>query len=111
MTVGQLNFSRTGYGIGSLLMRTYRSPAHEFLNKRVLVTGGTKGIGEAVVKRMLAGGAMVLTTARSRPPFPATDTSDRFIQADVSTREGAELVIKATLERLGGLDILINSVG
>ena len=57
----------------------------EFSNKRVLVTGGTKGIGEAVVKRMVAGGARVLTTARTRP---ATITSDRFIQADVSTGEG-----------------------
>ena len=81
--------------------------ATEFAGKRVLVTGGTKGIGEAVVKRMAAGGARVLTTARS----PSADPSDRFIQADVSTKDGTDLVIKATLQRLGGLDILINSVG
>jgi NAD(P)-dependent dehydrogenase (short-subunit alcohol dehydrogenase family) len=36
---------------------------------------------------------------------------EQFIQADVSTREGADRVIKTTLDRLGGLDILINSVG
>jgi NAD(P)-dependent dehydrogenase (short-subunit alcohol dehydrogenase family) len=34
-----------------------------------------------------------------------------FIQADISTRAGADQVIETTLERLGGLDILINSVG
>jgi NAD(P)-dependent dehydrogenase (short-subunit alcohol dehydrogenase family) len=80
----------------------------EFAGKRALVTGGTKGIGAAVVARLARGAATVLTTARS---LPAGGSSDRFIQADVSTREGADRVIKATLDRLGGLDILINSVG
>jgi NAD(P)-dependent dehydrogenase (short-subunit alcohol dehydrogenase family) len=79
----------------------------EFAQKRVLVTGGTKGIGAAVANRIASGGARVLTTARSVP----TGSADDFIQADVSTRDGAEKVIKTTLDRLGGLDILINSVG
>lgn len=80
----------------------------EFASKRVLVTGGTKGIGAAVVNRFTAGGATVLTTARS---VPAGDDGLRIIQADVSTADGAEKVIRTTLERLGGLDILVNSVG
>jgi NAD(P)-dependent dehydrogenase (short-subunit alcohol dehydrogenase family) len=80
----------------------------EFTGKRVLVTGGTKGIGAAVVKRLASAGAEVLTTARS---VPTAGRSDTLIQADVSTRAGADRVIEATLDRLGGLDILINSVG
>jgi NAD(P)-dependent dehydrogenase (short-subunit alcohol dehydrogenase family) len=84
------------------------STAADFQGKRVLVTGGTKGIGAAVVQRLAAGRATVLTTARS---IPADITSDQFIQADVSTREGCDRVIQSTLEQLGGLDILINSVG
>src|ERR1700732_4339931 len=80
----------------------------EFNGKRALVTGGTKGIGEAVVKRLVRGGATVITTARS---LPAGGTPERFVQADVSTPEGVDQVIKTTLDRLGGLDILINSVG
>ena len=80
----------------------------EFAGKRALVTGGTKGIGEAVVDRLIRGGAMVVTAGRS---IPAGGSSDRFIQADLSTREGASKVLQATLERLGGLDILIHCVG
>lgn len=80
----------------------------EFSGKRVLVTGGTRGIGQAVVDRLLRGAATVLTTARS---IPARGSRDRFIEADLSTRQGADRVVEATLERLGGLDILINSVG
>jgi NAD(P)-dependent dehydrogenase (short-subunit alcohol dehydrogenase family) len=82
--------------------------ATEFNGKRALVTGGTKGIGEAVVNRLVHGGATVITTARS---VPAGGTPERFVRADVSTREGVDQVIKITIERLGGLDILINSVG
>jgi NAD(P)-dependent dehydrogenase (short-subunit alcohol dehydrogenase family) len=80
----------------------------EFKGKRVLVTGGTKGIGEAIVNRLIRGGATVVATARS---VSAGVPQDRFIQADISMREGAHQVIETTLERLGGLDILINSVG
>jgi NAD(P)-dependent dehydrogenase (short-subunit alcohol dehydrogenase family) len=80
----------------------------EFKGKRVLVTGGTKGIGEAIVSRLVRGGATVVAMARS---VPAGVPQEWFIQADISTRKGADQVIETTLERLGGLDILINSVG
>src|SRR5207249_2887659 len=82
--------------------------ANEFADKRILVTGGTKGIGEAVVNRLRRGGGTMLATARS---VPAGGNPEQFIQADVSTRAGADQVIKATLDRLGGLDILVNAVG
>jgi NAD(P)-dependent dehydrogenase (short-subunit alcohol dehydrogenase family) len=83
-------------------------PAGDFNGRRILVTGGTKGIGEAIVNRLILGGGTVMTTARS---IPAGALSDRFIQADVSKRDGVDQVIRTILDRLGGLDILIHNVG
>ena len=82
---------------------------NELDGKRVLVTGGTQGIGKAIVERLTGAGATVMTTARSTP----TDlqTPDLFLQADVSTAEGTAKIIKQTLDRLGGVDILVNVVG
>jgi NAD(P)-dependent dehydrogenase (short-subunit alcohol dehydrogenase family) len=80
----------------------------EFKAKRVLVTGGTRGIGEAVVRRFREGGAMVLTTARSAP---STGPVEGLIEADLSTVEGVDRVVKAVLDRLGGADIIVHNVG
>ena len=80
----------------------------DFNGGRILVTGGTKGIGEAIVNRLVRGGATVITTARS---LPAGGPPERFVQADISTREGVDQVVKAMMDRLGGLDILIHNVG
>ena len=77
--------------------------------KRALVTGGTKGVGEAVVAALREAGARVLTTARSKPTRLAH--VDDFITADVSTAEGAMAVVSAVRDRLGGVDIVVHVVG
>lgn len=81
----------------------------EFAGKRALVTGGTKGMGEAVVRRLAAGGARVATTARS--PLPESQVVELFVQADISTGEGVDKVVRGVLDRLGGVDILVSNVG
>lgn len=81
----------------------------EFAGRRVLVTGGTRGMGEAIVRRLARGGASVATTARS--PLPAGQSPALFVQADISTAQGVRDVADAVLARFGGLDILVNSVG
>jgi len=81
----------------------------EFADKRVLITGGTQGMGEAIVRRLAVGGATVATTARS--PLPEGQSPALFVQADIATPEGVERVASEVLARLGGIDILINNVG
>jgi len=57
--------------------------------RTVLVTGGTKGMGEAMVRRLQSGGVSVATTARS--PLPHDQVPDLFIQADVGTATGVQV--------------------
>ena len=81
----------------------------EFKNKRILVTGGTKGIGEAIVRRFQLSGASVATTARS--PLPSGQTPDLFIKADIGTAVGVQSVVDRIAREWGGVDVLINNVG
>jgi NAD(P)-dependent dehydrogenase (short-subunit alcohol dehydrogenase family) len=81
----------------------------EFTGKRALVTGGTKGMGEAIVRKLRAGGALVFTTARAAPE--GLKDPSLFLAADVGAAQGAAEVAEAALTRLGGIDILVNNVG
>jgi NAD(P)-dependent dehydrogenase (short-subunit alcohol dehydrogenase family) len=80
----------------------------DFDGKRALVTGGTKGIGQAVAARLREAGATVLTTARG-----SNDPGDAglFIATDITTAEGCAAVAHAVRERLGGIDIIVHVVG
>jgi NAD(P)-dependent dehydrogenase (short-subunit alcohol dehydrogenase family) len=83
--------------------------AAELTGKRALITGGTQGVGAAIVSRLVQAGAKVATTARSDPS--SADPSDLFIRADVMSPDGVRTVAGAVLERYGGLDILVHNVG
>ena len=80
----------------------------EFTGKSVLVSGGTKGLGRATVERFLAGGARVVTAARTIKD-PIADVE--YVQADLTTAEGGEALGRTALKRLGGIDILAHVVG
>src|SRR5437773_3526776 len=75
---------------------------------RALVSGGTKGVGEAVVTRLRNAGVKVLTTARSRGEHSG---DEMFVAADVSSAEGCAEIADAVRERLGGVDIVAHVVG
>lgn len=76
--------------------------------KRVLVTGGTKGIGKAVVELLMVEGAKVITSARQ---VDVEMPGVVLIAADLSTREGCDVLIAAVQEQFGGVDIMIHVLG
>jgi len=82
--------------------------AHELQGLRALVTGGTKGIGQAIAARLRESGATVLTTART-----ASDDSSGvdFVAADVATADGCRTVVEAVNRRFGGIDVIVHVVG
>ncbi|MFG3553468.1 SDR family oxidoreductase [Micromonospora sp. NPDC047557] len=76
--------------------------------RQALVTGGTKGAGAAIAARLRELGADVWVSARSAPEgyeFP-----DRFVAADTSSVDGAEVVADRLLAA-GGADIVVHVVG
>jgi meso-butanediol dehydrogenase/(S,S)-butanediol dehydrogenase/diacetyl reductase len=74
-------------------------------SKVALVTGGRSGIGLACAARLEADGARVLTAQRG--------DADGFetIRADLGEAAAPEQIIDETVDRAGGLDILINNAG
>lgn len=85
------------------------SPISESLEgRRALVTGGTKGTGAAIARRLAEAGAEVLVTARSRPEEVEEKT---FVAADLSTAAGADRAIAEVEARLGGVDVLVHTLG
>ncbi|MEV5753944.1 SDR family NAD(P)-dependent oxidoreductase [Actinoallomurus sp. NPDC052308] len=87
--------------------------------KRVLVTGGSRGIGRETVLAFARAGARVV--ACHRTPGEAADSlarelkelggDHRLVQADVTEPAGASALAEACRETLGGLDALVNNVG
>src|SRR6266498_3321458 len=84
----------------------FKLDPHEFDGKRVLITGGTKGIGRAVVARLRGGGATVLTTARMSPSDLAE--ADLFVASDITTAEGCGTIADAVRELPGGIGVIVH---
>jgi 3-oxoacyl-[acyl-carrier protein] reductase len=90
-------------------------------DKVAIVTGSSRGIGLATARTLVAEGCRVCLCARGseRLAEAAVDVEAgarrpnmvMTVQADVSTSDGIALVVDRTIEKFGGLDILVNNVG
>jgi len=88
-------------------------------NKVALITGGSRGIGEAIVRRYVAEGAAVAFTYVSSSERAEAICSElktsggnvKAYQSDASSYQQAEELVKAVLEDFGNIDILINNAG
>ncbi len=89
----------------------------EFSGKRVLVTGSTRGIGQALARRFHEHGARVAINGRTEDGVAASilklGSGENFVPAagDLSSTAGCEAAVGRALDGLGGLDILINNAG
>jgi 3-oxoacyl-[acyl-carrier protein] reductase len=87
--------------------------------KTALVTGGSRGIGRAIVLRFATQGADVAFTYRGNADAAAATVADAealgrkalAIQADAADGEAAEAVVKDVLDAFGRIDILVNNAG
>lgn len=90
-----------------------------FEGKRVIVTGGARGIGKATVARFAAEGATVVLTDRDREAAGSTarEISEKtgasvypFI-GDVSSKADDQAAVRYALDKMGGIDVLVNNAG
>jgi len=89
----------------------------EFEGTRVLITGGTRGVGRATVKEFLKAGARVAVNGSSRDSVEAVLTDLELAEnavpapGDIGTVEGCRATVEAAAAALGGLDVLVNNAG
>ncbi|ACC80727.1 SDR family oxidoreductase [Nostoc punctiforme] len=92
---------------------------HILKNKRALITGGSRGIGAAIVKRLASVGADVAFTYASSPDraneivqaAQALNVQALAIQADSAEASAVVAAVEDTVNKLGGIDILVNNAG
>ena len=91
----------------------------DLTGRAALVTGGSRGIGRAIVLRLARQGADVAFSYRGNAEAAASAAAEvealgrraLAIQADAKSAEGAEAMVKAVLEAFGKIDILVNNAG
>jgi NAD(P)-dependent dehydrogenase (short-subunit alcohol dehydrogenase family) len=82
--------------------------------RRGLVTGGSKGLGEAIARELVSEGARVAICSRNEPEVTATaeEVGAEYAQAaDVTDPEEVRDLIARTAAALGGIDFLVNNAG
>ncbi|MBZ8140629.1 short-chain dehydrogenase [Rubrivivax gelatinosus] len=77
--------------------------------ERVLVTGGSHGLGRAMVERLLADGYRVVNL--DLQPAAAPHAGEVFVQADLTDEPGLRAALAAVLEREGPITRLVNNAG
>ncbi len=91
----------------------------DLTNKNALVTGGTRGIGRAMVEAFAKAGARVAFTYRSssdtanalKEELEAGGTDVLCFQGDAASFDSAQETVKAVIDTWGSLDVLVNNAG
>lgn len=87
----------------------------ELQGRVALITGAAAGFGEAIARRFVAEGAMVLVAdlegARAQDVATSLGASARAVRCDVSRRADVDAAVAACVDAFGGVDILVNNAG
>jgi NAD(P)-dependent dehydrogenase (short-subunit alcohol dehydrogenase family) len=97
-------------------MRPVDQPFPGLAGRRVIVTGGTRGIGAGIARAFLRSGARVLVCGRNEPAgqaaLPAADgRTAAFARADVRDPDQARRLVATAADLFGGVDVLISNAG
>ena len=88
---------------------------YDFSKKVAVVTGASRGLGEAIARTLAADGARLVLVARSKGKLESLAVSlpndPIVIEADLGQPESAETLAKTILERTERVDILVNNAG
>ena len=85
----------------------------ELTGARALVTGGTSGLGRAMVEALVAAGAQTVLTGRDsgRTTSAAQASGALGLVCDVTDEQAVERAVGEAEQRLGGIDLLVNNAG
>src|SRR5438067_722542 len=91
----------------------------DLTGKTALVTGGSKGLGQAMARGLAEAGADVVISSRHEDELRSalddvlrgTGRRGHFVVADMARREDVRRLAQAALEKMGRIDILINNAG
>lgn len=110
------SFSRIGYEVRSRV--AHWSHDLDLTGRRILLTGGTSGIGLAAARMLTKAGATVAITGRSEPrlrqaaaSIAEAGSSPVTLRADSSDLGAVSAMFDVAVDRLGGLDVLVNNAG
>lgn len=91
----------------------YLEPSNRLKDKKIVITGGGRGLGASMAKKFVAEGAAVLIAGRNETTLKATAQliGCEFLTLDVSAVSTFDDFIENAYNRLGGIDILVNNAG
>jgi citronellol/citronellal dehydrogenase len=95
-----------------------------FKNKTVFITGGSRGIGKAIGLKLASEGANIVIAAKTTEPHPklpgtiytaaeemiAAGGQALAVKVDIRSEEMVQAAVEQTVEKFGGIDILIMQV-
>ena len=97
---------------------------HDFSGKVAMVTGASQGIGFACAEHFIRGGANVAIAARTPENIASAikalealaqqggkGNAVLGVTVDLSTAEGSQAFVQQTVDRFGGVDVMVNSAG